>query len=589
MTDMKLRLREKHVEILIILLFALASLFYINIDKVPLSHPGNIKAADPFYHALIAEGIVETGQWNYYDVVFSTGQEKAANAQPPLYYMSSAILSVFSGVPVWSTLYILVCMAQAFLVLLIYLITFEIFGKRSLSLIAAGLIVLPIPVRIWLYGMYIGLWIQVAGYFFMLAFAWLYIRYIRKQENWILFFMGLCISSLMLLHPQDLGFLILPVAVLWLYLLYREKMNLRMLVPMGLIFGLIPLITFFTLLPRFLFVWGAQGGGQYNLGYYGFRNLFPREYSGGMVFPDMFFLPSVFIWLFIGGLILVLVILILGLKKPYGLPYVKPGKTTTLVLPRDNSIRKMLLVLIVMTAYYFAVVYLSEVFVEGPYYFARARSLQAFIIMPYIALSAYFAIQLVVYALSQANRNISRLGVEMAIGMLVVIGGIAYALPQYNALEEQMRYEHIPLWKWEAYSWIHDNTDKTETVLFFGSVFQQEFIYSKRINALFEMHEMQRLVNEYIETGVTPTDFNVQYGGATVRAILKYEKSFWEYGDFKEPQSDGSIYDFDYVIFKDISPEVAQVNRLFAQSYIDDHGFRLVYNRNGVIIIKNER
>ena len=42
-------------QILVVLLFLFGLTTYLNLDGMPLEHPGNIKAADPFYHVTITD------------------------------------------------------------------------------------------------------------------------------------------------------------------------------------------------------------------------------------------------------------------------------------------------------------------------------------------------------------------------------------------------------------------------------------------------------------------------------------------------------------------------------------------------------
>ena len=131
------------------------------------------------------------------------------------------------------------------------------------------------------------------------------------------------------------------------------------------------------------------------------------------------------------------------------------------------------------------------------------------------------------------------------------------------------------------------NTEKTDRILFFGSVFQQEFLYTKRMVAAIDMNEYQRLLTEYLATNRTSLFFTGMYGGDTLRSVHKVKNSYFSYGTYSEPNSTLYLLDFDYVFFQDISQQVAQANYLFGNEFINNYGFSLVYNKNGYIIIKN--
>jgi hypothetical protein len=531
---------------IILIIFALTTILYLNINKVPLTHPGNLKAADSFYHALITEGIIETEQWNYYSRVFSLGTEKATNSQPPLQYINAAILTRFTGVPAWVTFYLIVCLSQAFIILLVYLISNEIFNKKVAAL-AAAMCILPLTIKAWLYTLYIGIWIQIGAYFFIVAYLWLFIKYLKKQENWILVFLGVCISSVMLIHPPDITMLFVPTLFIGYKILMEKKF--KIILKRGLLFGLIPFIILLVLLPRFIFVWGAQGGGGYKLGFYGLSNtvFFSRSYTGGLVFPDMFFIP-----------ILLLPIILFGFIQ-LSLNY------------------KKYKLWIAITLYYLALTYLSPFFFQGPYFFGRARSLTPFILFPTMAYLLYSIIKAI------------KLSKQLELAILAIVGAlfIIFSIPEYIGIVNQMQYEHISKGEWDAYTWIHQNTPIDAKILFFGGVFQNELIYTKRISAEVPREEFQKIVQEVISTNVTPTSFIGYYGGNSVRAVHKYEITPWQYGTWEEPSTNLSLFDFDYVLFQHLNQDIANINQYFATQYINNYGFIPVYNQGGYLIIKN--
>jgi len=284
-SDLKITISKSQIEkikkfldykYIILFLFIITTILYLNINGLPLTHPGNIKAADPFTHAVLSEQIIDSQQWNYYTGLYGLNREKEVNPQPPLYYTNAAILTIFSNVPAWITIFFLVCISQAFFVIIVYLITNEIFNNDKIATVAAVLTMVPLPLQIWLYGVYIGLWLQVPAYFFIMSFLWLFIKYMKTKETWTLFFLGLCISSVALLHAADLILMFLPSAIIALdiFLRFVKEKKFWEFVKQGITYVLTPLITLFILLPRFLFVWGGSfAGGWYDLGFYGFSDL----------------------------------------------------------------------------------------------------------------------------------------------------------------------------------------------------------------------------------------------------------------------------------------------------------------------------
>ena len=352
MGDKKLKIKFK-IEYVPIVFFILATLLYLNIDKTPLSHPGNLKAADAFYHSLMVEGIIDTHQWNYFDNYVSLGQKNAVNVQPPLYYISAAILTLFSNAPPWITIYLLVCISQAFFLFLTYLIAKEVFEDEKIGILAGSFAILPLVVKAWLYSLYIGIWLQIASFFFLLTFLWLFIRYFKKKENWTLIFMGVCISSVLLTHPMDLFFLFFPSILVGIDLIKNMKKNFSVFVKKSLIFGSIPLISIISMLPRILFQWSSQGGDQFKFGLYSPNIIYTsRSYLQGLPFPDIFYMN----WIILGIFILGFIQLSLNWKKYK--------------------------IWILATLYYFGIIYSSLFLVKSPHYFGRARYLTPYFIYP---------------------------------------------------------------------------------------------------------------------------------------------------------------------------------------------------------------
>ncbi len=544
--------KEEYLSYVILFLFAFSSILYLNLDGLPLSHPGNLKAADPFYHSIAVEGILDTKQWNYYDSYISLGKEKEASLQPPLYYLSSSILTSFSSLPAWVTLYFLICISMAFYVVILYLISLEIFENNKISLISSFFASLPMPLSVWLYGLYIGLWLQIVSNLFILTFIWLFVRYFKRKEQWNLFFIGLTLVGVMLVHPQDLGVLFLPTLLLGIYIIQvsLKSKDFKFLLKSFALLGGVFLVVFLVLIPRFLFVWGDEGGSQFKLGLYGIRSVyFNKEYSGGLVYPILSFIP----WYILVIFLITLVQLFLNRKK---------YKTWLLI-----------------NLYYFLIIYLTPIIIEQPYYFIRLRTMTPFFLYPTIAYGIYFFI---IKSLKKIKFS------ELIVVSLIFVFLVFSSIQEYNTLKDRLKYEHLPIEEWKVYQWIQANTDKESKLLFYGGVFQSESIYTKRITAYFDMNEYQRKVNEYVSTNTTPLVFEGEWGANTLRSH-KIETDFWTYSTYLEPNRTYNILDFDYVIFQDLTPDLANINRFFVSEYINKYNFNIVYNTEGYIILKNEK
>ncbi len=533
------------LEYIPILLFIISCLFYLNINSLPYTNPGNIKAADPFYHVINVEGILDTNQWNYVSPFIALGEEKMLNQQPPLYYLNAAILTTFSNVPAWATMYFIVCISQAFIVLLTYLMAKEAFNKE-IGAIAAAFAVLPMLLDAWLYQVYIGLWIQVAAYMFVMLFFWLFLRYFKKKEDWTLVFMGLSISSIILLHPQDLGFLFFPGILLVIEIL-RNKQWLKK----GLILGGLPALAAFSMAERFLFVWSRMGSSQYVFGLFKPHYWYvTRDYLQGLVFPDIFFLPVVVLVLFAAG-----------------------------ILQQAINWKKYKRWLFLNTVY-FGIVYLSIFLVKNPHYFQRARSLTPYFVFPtaaYIVYTAYLQIK------KMLNQKFPDIAFIAIISILV----IALSIPGYIQLRNRMSGEILTEGRWEAMEWIHENSPVGAKVLFFGTVSQSENIYAKRITAEFNPNEYNRILQEFQATNITPRRFRGSWGGVTLRGAGVIEsEGLFNYQLFTEPEEEIYLEDFDYVVFFNLNNDFRNINYFFASRYITELGYIPAFENTEAIIIR---
>jgi hypothetical protein len=575
--------------ILMIILFIISSLLYLNIDKLPLTHPGNLKASDPFGHTIIANDIIVTEQWNYIGQMFSLGKLNEANPQPPLLYLNSAILSIFSGLPTWVTMYFLVCISQAFFVIVIYLITKEVFENNKTAILAAFFSILPLPISIWLYPLYVGMWIQVAAYFFLLAGIWLFIKYLKTKNNTILFLYGLVIGALILIHPTDIMLLFIPSLILGVDTIFEsiKKKDLVFLIKKGLIVTSLPLIAFISMASRFLFVWRWHSSAdQYKPGFYGLNNYFNIVKDNPVlqrVLPPFNQIPISQIVLFLIGFVLLCV----SIYMPYKL-FVQNNK----IKGKKISIKPKL-IWVIFTTYYFVFVYFAEVFLYQPYYIGRMRNLQPFIIYPTLA---FFVISLIKSILLGIELSIKKnlkykkiISYTLLILFMISFVFVTKSIVEYKNTVEIGKREFLSLHEYQAYQWLQQNSEPDETLLFFGGISQNEQLYSNRPHGVITLDEYQKLLTVQMEQNITQTNLTLQgWGGSTTRTNI-IELGFMKYKEVDEPGNNVNIQDFDYIFFQDLDETLTHVNDLFAYQYITKLGFTYVYDQNGYSILKNSK
>jgi hypothetical protein len=345
-------------------------------------------------------------------------------------------------------------------------------------------------------------------------------------------------------------FLIVPCIFIGYKIL--KKNTIKGIIKEALLVGFIPFVVLIVLLPRFLFLWGAQGGSQFEIGYFGFRELwFTRAYTGGLVFPDVFFMPAAILIIFLIGFIQIL----LNWKKYF--------------------------FWILSSLYFIALTYLLPIIIKDPYYFARARALTPYFIYPTVAYILYHLLKNLLVYIKKIKENYAILILSIII--------ITISLPGYIALVDSLQHEHITENEWQSYLWIQKNTPIDAKILFFGTATQEEYLYSKRITGVFNFEEYNRIITNVLQNNITATEFNGAWGGNTLRATRRYEISFFNYGEYDEPSNILVLDDFDYIWFHNINEQIMNINHYFASYYINNHRFRPVYEYGGVLILKNER
>lgn len=538
-----------HPEYIMLVLFLAALVLYLNMDGIPLTHPGNIKAADPFYHAIVAETIVKTGEWHFYPAWLSQNNQRMVNIQPPLLYMNTAALSIFSDIPVWAVMYFLVCLAAALSVLFLYLACTEIFGSKLLSLIATSFAAFPLSLQAWLYGMYIGFWIQVTGYMFLMAYLWLFVKHWKKYETWHLPVFGVILSAVLLVHPQDLVVLALPTLLIVAKRWSDSKDWQRTLHTFSLL-SAIPFVLLLFFTPRFLYVWNRLGGEGYTFAYKGFADLFSKSYLGGFPTPDITFFPK-----------LILIGFAIGL----------------LILFTNWKQYKLWLAI---TLYFFILTYLTPAFLNSPHYLLRLRALSPFIIFPTVA---YFLHSLFVVHLSKKTRLPSLL-----LAIIICIVAIGFAVPEYQKLAPAVRdNEHINTDLWNVMQWIQVHVPEQSTVLFLEGGYQESALYTKRIAATVPLDILQQKYTQFAGTQppVFDPSLNVEWTGRTLRDAEMVQDSFWKYHQVGEWDQSVSMLDFDYVLLVNIHPALAPYNDFVGKS-LQGQGYSLAYAHGNAGIFK---
>jgi len=350
-----------------------------------------------------------------------------------------------------------------------------------------------------------------------------------------------------------------------------------------------------TLAPRLLFVWSAKGEGLLNFGDYASKNVL-SNINAKIDVPHISFIPEIIFYFYIVVMFVLFIIIILDYFKKIGMPTfnLKKKKEMTKITMNKGSREKILPVKLwfFSSLFFFLVFYLTTRIIKDPYYFMRMRTLQPFFIFPVFAFGVYN-----LYVATKKlffEKNINKKVFDLLYVFSIIFIFIMIAVPDYIETVKHFQYEHIDMAQWDAYSWVHENTDKGSWILFFPITSQSERIYIKRKSATIKIEEYQRLLNVMGNENKTPTIINGKFSGGTPRHAQLYEKSFWEYERYELPYYNNeegklNVLDFDYLIFLHMDQQFAEVNNLFASGYVQEYGFVPVYNQGGYLILKNEK
>lgn len=543
MVKLKLKINP---EWLILALFVFGALFYASLDGLPLTHPGNLKAADPFYHAMITEGILDAKQWNHYPEYLALGQTTAMNSQPPLLYIQSAVISALSTIPSWASTYFLVALFAALSIAIMFLLVREVFDNTQIALLSAFAVVIPVASRAWLYPVYIGFWIQVVAYAFILAFVWLAIRYWKTSENWCLWIINLCIAVVILTHPQDLLVLFIPwLGIVWLIWKKNHMWKKRWQAFIAL--ASISAVLFVILLPRFLVIWPL---GEPAIGWYGLQEtFFDRSYIGGLTTPDLFFLPW---WI---------------------LAFAAVGLLGMLRQP------KKYMPWLVTLGFFFLVTYGFPMFIKGISYYlsGRTRALTPFFILP---TAAFFLVHGVLKPIERRFR--------IPTVLLVLVLGLAslgYGFMESKDMRQGLAYEHLAVDKWQVFQWVHDNVPDDAKIFVLEGTGQNVHIFLKRNAALVSPNVMQANAEQILRTQTFPLEWDVEWAAETLRHTHYKQTGFLTFKKYEEWPRTVTITDFDYIMFEDLSPDVGQFNLLVIQ-LLAEQGYQPVYREGRFTIIE---
>jgi len=552
--------KEHKFELIVLALFIFGWTLRTNVDGLFLTHPGTIKAADPFYHSLAAQVIVDERHYGYLPHYLAQGWENMIDPNPPLNYLTTASLTKVSGIPVWNVMYLMVTFFEAFGIIFLYLLASKIFNSKPIGLLAAALYVIPLGVSEWWYGMYIGLWNNVGGFFFFYASLWLAYEFWRKPSWWLAFRLSLTVSGAWLIHVAELFFIAIPAGIAFAAVTIRSWWPTKKIkgawagAKYALALIPVPIVSAILFWPRYQdlswFLTAGSGGTGSFFGWYAPKLAELPFYTSLSDFPW---------WL----------LLLAGLG----------------LLQAALNWRKYA-PLLIGNAYFFVHLFILPWVMSAYYFFVRQRMALPFLIAPLVAYALY---QLIVRNVS----SLTKVREEVFVGILIVLL-IGLAWPGYAALTPMKHSQHITPEKYDALLWLQQNTPRDAEVFFLSGYYQMSDSYAKRVAFDLDFPDFIPVLQEFVENNATivRTEFpKTGSAGNTMMALNAIDNgTFFSYGRAEKRSPNQNITTFDYIIMADFQvgdqPFVQVYNARMIEHLTEVYGWRLVYNKNGIRIIQ---
>ena len=528
------------IHLIIIVLILIAALSYIAIDGVDITHPANLKAADPMYHTIETKNIIDSGQLQYLPNWISFKNANAINAQPQLLYLQTAAVSLIGFITnaPWAVIYFIVCLFAAIAIGITYAIIHR-FTNNTTALISASMLIFPfIPVT-WLYPIYIGFWIQIVAYTFLLAALWMTLEYVYDNKTWALLCLGLFTAAIFALHPMD-ALLLVPF---WMWAVYHaiKRKHWTELFFTSIMPALTLLAMFFSLIAAA----GVAGGG-YTPGWY----TPPTDYTQ----PNPV-LPSYF------------------QMSPWSLVII----TLICIGFACSEWRKHKLWLSIMIVFT-GITILAPYVLKNPYYLMRLRFLSPFIYFPFIAA--------VITSFASLWKN------DTMRWIIIATMCLFFLVPGYVSYKDiNTAGEHITQERWDAYQtmkFYHEPLEhkfpRIVTVLSIEGSSQANTAMMEQVVADVYPQELIRHITNW-KNNITDNAWNVEWNNEALRYshIAKDESSFFKTHTYKEwpLQVQLTPDNFDCLYMENWNQDVADFNKHVIDTNLD---YRIIYYKNGIVI-----
>jgi len=502
--------------------------------------PTATKASDANFHVSWAESFKTTGKYSPRAAYLAGGVLDMIESQPPGMPISTALLSIFTGIETFNTIIFVATLIYLGIVLGFYLLIKEHYSKEA-GLVYAVLASIPLLTEkgipsLFHYPTLVGFFHMYAGGLFVPLAALFFKRFLdnKKPRDAIAF--GLMIGGMFLFHTPEVQML---VPFLGVYGLYRfAKDRDPKLVKLGLYAVLAALLVVLIYFPNLYFARILTPTGELS-GEASIKWFQVQEAPHGMFYVlSHENIPQVYLGLFgLGGL------LALALKK-------YRNYLTAFVL------------------YLFLYTYSNWI---GVYIWAhRLRFIWPFVMPVFIAL--------VFAELASVLRKWVKLPLIPLISLALLILAV-FTVPLSGLGGSIMAPEEA-----DAIYWIRDNTPEDSRVMHFNHYYQGKSLYTKRIN-----FEAVGAI-EYLQEGKIGFEYTGYFEGNM------FEMPYWSgflqvdyYVNDTFPTGTYSVCDMDYLLLNyNLSGDgLEQYDRALIQ-YLTDRSFSVAYDNGKVAVIKKE-
>lgn len=542
---MGISIKKTHLIYIILLILFLTGFFIrVGIDGMPLSHPGNMKAANAFYHTVAADHIADSGKIFTNPSWDVEGNENLLNVVSQHQAVMIAPLIKLTGIPDWVSAYYIICFLSALAIPCMYLLTKKVFKSSLIGLVSAAILVIPLDVSRWLYFMYIGIWLQSSVTPFLLLSIVLSIDTIKNPNLWRIFSLGILIAAMFLMFPPSI-FFVLPLLLVIMYKL-TIKLKLKKLAAYT-IPSIISMIIFIPILlvgdlksatERTTIEWATPNVSN---------PLFAQTHDA---------IPIVLLIFAILGLIQI----ILNYKK----------------------YTKIILFLIFTLITFYLLPYLIHGHLES--YLMRMRGFYIYLVAPLAAYGIYFIIIKNTSKFVKKFKN-KKLIITAIICLIIILAGI----PQYSSLTKQTKYEHISKEKYEAMEWIQENVPKEEYLLALEGDYQIVGTYFERTRFMLETDQLATYLQGLSE-GKDPNIIEGGWGGYARYSDWKYRTGYFSFEKYEPLPTTMKITNFNYIYLEGLSQELQQFNLKVTSWLTTEEGYTIAYQKNQYIVLerKNE-